>query len=241
MPGDGDVSDDAITVYDKIAARFDVHVRSSAHNAYYDRPAMLSLLPDVEGLRVLDAGCGSGVYAEILAGRGAQVVALDASAEMVALTKTKLNGTIPVHQHDLREPIGFLESGSFDVVLSALVLDHVPSLDPVFSEFHRLLGPDGMLTFSMVHPFHDYSKWGNEYFSVEAIYPWMTTFEMELPSYRRPLSDIHRALRATGFVLEDLLEPVPIEDCAKVHPEEYEKLTKQPVFICVKARKPVVG
>ncbi len=240
MIGDDDVSAAAIAVYDKIAERFAEHVKSSAHNAYYERPAMLSLLPDVAGLCVLDAGCG-GAYAEILVGRGAQVVALDASAKMVALTNSKLNGTIPVHQHDLREPIGFLESGSFEVVLSALVLDHVPVLDPVFSEFHRLLKPDGVLAFSMVHPFSDYSKRGDEYLSVEAISPWLTAFGVELPSYRRPLSDIHRALRAAGFVLEDLLEPVPIGDCAKVHPEEYEQLSKQPVFLCMRARKPIVG
>ena len=221
----GDVSGDAIAVYDKIAARFDVHVRSSAHNAYLERPAMLSLLPDVKGLRVLDAGCGSGAYTEILVDRGAQVVALDASAEMVALTNTKLNGTIPVHQHDLREPASFLESDSFDIVLSPLVLDHVPALDPVFSEFSRVLRPDGILLFSMVHPFHDYSNWGNRYLSVEAISPLMSAFELELPSYRRPLSEIHRALRTAGFVLEDLVEPAPTEECARVHPEEYAKLS----------------
>lgn len=230
-----DVTGDAIRVYDRIASQFDAHVRSSAHNAFYERPAMLALLPDVEGLRVLDAGCGSGAYAEILVSLGAQVVALDASAEMVALTRDKLGNTVPVHQHDLRDPADFLEPGYFDVVLCPLVLDHVPSLDPVFHEFHRVLRPEGLLVFSMVHPLNDYPKRGTNYFRVEAIFPLMSAFGVELPSYRRPLSDIHRALRAAGFMLEELIEPTPTEDCENAHPEDYEKLCTQPVFICLRA------
>ena len=195
MPDNNDVTDAAIDVYDRIAACFDLHVRSSAHNAYYERPAMLALLPDVHGRMVLDAGCGSGAYAEILVSRGAKVVALDASKEMVALTRTKLNGSIPVHHHDLREPAPFLESGSFDVVLCPLVLDHLLNLDPVFSEFHRVLTTKGVVVFSMVHPLNDYPRRGKDYYKVEAISPRLSAFGVELPSYRRPLVKSHFQLK----------------------------------------------
>ena len=123
-----DITRSAIEVYDKIAKRFDVHVRSSAHNAYYERPATLELFPEVHGRRVLDAGCGSGAYSETLLSRGASVVALDASREMVSITRAKLGDSVPVYQHDLRERAEFLDSASFDVVLCPLVLDHVPRL-----------------------------------------------------------------------------------------------------------------
>jgi 2-polyprenyl-3-methyl-5-hydroxy-6-metoxy-1,4-benzoquinol methylase len=52
----------------------------------------MSLLPDVTGRHVLDAGCGAGWYSEQLAGRGARVIAIDRSARMVAITKKRLAG-----------------------------------------------------------------------------------------------------------------------------------------------------
>lgn len=56
------------------------------------RAAMLSCLPrDLSGWRVLDAGCGSGVAAFELARRGADVVAVDLSAQMIGFARERLN------------------------------------------------------------------------------------------------------------------------------------------------------
>ncbi len=58
-----------MATYDSFAAAFDAHAATSAYNAHYDRPALVDLLGDVDGLRVLDAGCGSGLYThELLQG-----------------------------------------------------------------------------------------------------------------------------------------------------------------------------
>ncbi|MCB0202381.1 MAG: methyltransferase domain-containing protein, partial [Anaerolineae bacterium] len=73
------------TLADDYAARID----SKAHNAFYDRPAVISLLPDVAGLHVLDAGCGPGAYAEWLLDHGAQVVAVDANEKMLAHARAR--------------------------------------------------------------------------------------------------------------------------------------------------------
>src|SRR6185295_9048869 len=56
----------AFDAYEAIAERFAVLATSNAYNACYERPATLSLLGDVRGKRVLDAGCGPGIYAEWL-------------------------------------------------------------------------------------------------------------------------------------------------------------------------------
>ncbi|HET91353.1 MAG TPA: class I SAM-dependent methyltransferase, partial [Chloroflexi bacterium] len=61
--------------YNSMAEAYAARVDTKPHNAYYERPATLSLLPDIRGKRVLDAGCGPGVYAEWLAESGAEVVA----------------------------------------------------------------------------------------------------------------------------------------------------------------------
>lgn len=52
----------ALDAYEALAERYAALVDSKAENAYCERPATLSLLPDIEGKRVLDAGCGPGSY-----------------------------------------------------------------------------------------------------------------------------------------------------------------------------------
>jgi 2-polyprenyl-3-methyl-5-hydroxy-6-metoxy-1,4-benzoquinol methylase len=59
-----------VTVYHDMASSFEQHAADSAYNAHYARPAVLDLVDAIAGLRVLDAGCGPGFYAEELPARG---------------------------------------------------------------------------------------------------------------------------------------------------------------------------
>lgn len=55
------------------------------------RDIMLSRLPeDLTGRRVLDAGCGTGAMSEILAARGAEVVAIDISPQLVGIAEKRM-------------------------------------------------------------------------------------------------------------------------------------------------------
>lgn len=49
----------------------------------------LQVVGDVSGLDVLDAGCGEGRVARILAGRGAHVTAIDISPRLIELARAK--------------------------------------------------------------------------------------------------------------------------------------------------------
>ncbi|MHB8274591.1 MAG: class I SAM-dependent methyltransferase [Dermatophilaceae bacterium] len=91
--------------YDAFAEDFERHAETSAFNAYYDRPALLSLLGEVAGKRVLDAGCVPGLYASELVARGAMVTAFDESAEMVRLARVRLGETADVRRSSLGEPL----------------------------------------------------------------------------------------------------------------------------------------
>jgi SAM-dependent methyltransferase len=125
--------------YDALAKAYAELVDTKPHNAYYERPATLSLLPDVKGKRVLDAGCGPGVYAEWLVDRGAEVVAFDANEKMVRLARERLGDRVRVVQADLEQPLDFLSNSVFDVIVSPLVMEYVKEWGAVFDEFHRLL------------------------------------------------------------------------------------------------------
>jgi SAM-dependent methyltransferase len=231
----------AQAAYDALAEPYAAQVDTKPHNAYYERPATLSLLPDVAGKRVLDAGCGPGVYAEWLADHGAEVVAFDANGKMVALARERLGDKAQVVQADLGQPLEFLAGESFDVIVSPLVMDYVRDWGGVFREFHRVLRPGGWLVFSIEHPLVKYTnhRETSNYFEVERVeYEWRGFGQpVRVPSYRRPISQVFNPLIEAGFVLDQVLEPVPTEEFRQAAPEDYAELIRSPGFMCIRAVK----
>jgi ubiquinone/menaquinone biosynthesis C-methylase UbiE len=227
--------------YDELAEAYAAMVDTKPHNAYYERPATLSLLPEVKGRRVLDAGCGPGAYAEWLVDHGAEVVALDANEKMVRLARQRLGGKAQVLLANLEQPLDFLADGSFDVVVSPLVMDYIRDWESAFREFHRVLRVGGCLVFSMEHPYskYDYHRQTSNYFEVERVeFTWRGFGKpVRVPSYRRPMSAVTNPLVRAGFILEQILEPLPTQEFKEDEPEDYEKLIHSPGFMCVKAVK----
>jgi 2-polyprenyl-3-methyl-5-hydroxy-6-metoxy-1,4-benzoquinol methylase len=80
-----------VASYEIIGERHASRTLDSVYNDYYERPVMYSLLGEVRGLRVLDAGCGPGSYADWLVEHGATVLALDVSPKMVQMAKRRLS------------------------------------------------------------------------------------------------------------------------------------------------------
>src|SRR5438309_158176 len=115
----------ALDAYEQLADAYASRVDTKDYNAHYERPAMLSLLPDVRGLRALDAGCGPGRYAEWLADQGADVTAFDVSPRMLANARRRLGLKARIEKADLNHPLTFLDDESFDLVVCALALDYV--------------------------------------------------------------------------------------------------------------------
>lgn len=231
----------ALDVYEALAEAYAARIDTKPHNAYYDRPATLSLLPDVQGQRVLDAGCGPGAYAQWLVEHGAEVVALDVSPKMVGFARQRLGTRATVLQADFSQPLDFLPDASFDGVLSALALDYVLDWRAVFREFHRLLRRPGWFAFSVGHPFADYRRHnGGNYFDTELVEEEWTGFgtPARVRFYRRSLQEVLNPLLEAGFVLERILEPQPTEEFRQAAPDDYEELCREPGFLCVRAVKP---
>ena len=230
----------ALRAYEKLARRYAALVDEKAENAFYEMPAMLSLLPHVGGKRVLDAGCGPGRYAEWLADRGAEVVGLDVSPAMIRLARRRVGKRAEFRVADLGRPLDFLKSGSFDLVIAPLVMDHIEDWRPLFGEFNRVLKGFGLLVFSCGHPFADHDDHPDtDYFAIEYVVDKWRGFgvPVAMPSYRRPLAPILEALAETGFAIENLLEPCPGEEVRRRDPEAYEKRRRLPSLIVLRARK----
>lgn len=230
--------------YESFADRYAEMTETKPHNALYERPATRSLLPDVKGLRVLDAGCGPGVYTEWLLDHGAKVVAFDVTPRMVELTRLRVSDRATLHVADLGQPLGFAADAEFDLVVCPLVLDYIKDWGPTFKEFARVLKPGGTLVFSCGHPMTDFTHpdiQGPEiYYNVEQIEMTWGGFGDPKPvitSYRRPFSAIINPLIAAGLTLDHVLEARPLPAFQERDPRNYDDLMRAPGFIFIRAKK----
>jgi SAM-dependent methyltransferase len=222
--------------YDGKANKYAESVDTRPWNAHYERPAVVSLLPTLKGKSVLDAGCGSGWYAEHLLDQGANVVAFDFNADFVQFTRRRVAQRARVFQADLAEPLDFASAEQFDLILCSLVLHYLKDWQPTLREFRRVLSPRGTLVFSTHHPFTDWQYFKTEnYFAVDLVEDEWDIGKMKF--YRRPLTSMSRDLEAAGFDIERILEPQPTEAFNRVNPEAYRRHQNRPLFLVVRARK----
>ena len=158
-----------------------------------EQAIMLQSLPSMTGLSALDAGCGSGRYLQLLADRGAHVVGVDQSDEM--LRRARKIGTA------IRADLAALpiRSGSVDVVVSGLVLGDIPDLAPAIREFARVLKPGGSAVYSVLHPRGRDEGWQRTFETPRGTF----AVEAHWHSHR----DHEEACRAAGLVIDETHEP----------------------------------
>jgi len=98
------------------------------------------------GKSALDVGCGAGLFAEPLARLGAEVTAIDAAAELIEAAKAHAagQGLAIDYRHAAVEDIG----GSFDLVTSMEVIEHVADPQAFLKSLSARLAPGGLLVLS---------------------------------------------------------------------------------------------
>jgi ubiquinone/menaquinone biosynthesis C-methylase UbiE len=108
-----------------------------------------------DGFRVLDYGCGSGSYITVvaeLAGKSGKVYALDAQPLAIEMVKKiVLKKRLTNVETILSDRKTGLPDDSFDMVLLYDVFHDLTDPDGVLKELHRVLNPDGILSFSDHH------------------------------------------------------------------------------------------
>ena len=234
------IKEKIISAYEEMAEKYNELIEHKPHNAYYDRPNTLGLIPETHGKQILDAACGPGKYAEILMSKGAIVTGFDLSPKMIelAIERNKDQGVFFVH--DLSMPFEMLETASFDIVLCALALHYVQDWTLTINEFHRVLKPNGILVISIEHPFFEFNYFkSTHYFEVEHVNCIWKGFgkPVEVNSFRRPLSECLLPLTNNGFYIDKLFEPKPTKEFEHLDPKHFKELNEFPSFMCIRAVK----
>ncbi|MRD73772.1 bifunctional 2-polyprenyl-6-hydroxyphenol methylase/3-demethylubiquinol 3-O-methyltransferase UbiG [Rhodocyclus tenuis] len=114
---------------------------------WIDRLAALS------GKKVLDIGCGGGILAEAMAGKGADVTGIDLSDKALGVARLHLleSGCKVDYRKTSAEELADAEAGTFDVVTCMEMLEHVPDPSSVVAACAALVKPGGHVFFSTIN------------------------------------------------------------------------------------------
>jgi ubiquinone/menaquinone biosynthesis C-methylase UbiE len=219
-------------------------------NEILEQPAVLSLLPPMKGLNVLDLGCGAGELCRKLSALGAsQVIGVDISANMLELAQKGAAANVS-YLNKAMEDLEF-PAGSFDLVVSSLALHYVKNLTELFQNIHLWLKPSGILLFSIEHPIatssqgfhHGWIKdnldnklyWPVDYYHQEGIREshW---FVEGVIKYHRAISTIMNNLLSCGFTILAVKEPVACEADENIWPV-LKEARRRPPFLIIKASR----
>ncbi len=131
-----------------MAAEYDqMHFRPGSAAEYFEKRRLSVIYPYLSGacgMRVLDAGCGTGTYSRMAKDFGAQVVASDISENMIRICKAKGVGNLLVsdyHSPPFREE-------AFDLALCINAIHYSGSPINAVEEIRRVLSKDGVLILS---------------------------------------------------------------------------------------------
>ncbi|TDD92109.1 class I SAM-dependent methyltransferase [Actinomadura rubrisoli] len=231
-------------MYERFAREYAAHAEDSAHNAFYDRPAVLGLAGDVAGRTVFDAACGPGIYAREFLDRGARVLGCDASPTFVELARDRTGGRADIRLHDLSAPLTWVPDGSVDLVVLALAVHYIDDRVALLEEFRRVLTPAGAVVLSTEHPMMAWLRLGGSYFTTEPVEESLSPdADWPIRAWRRPLTVTCDEFRRAGFLIEELLEPRPVPEMADRYPDDHAKLEELPAFIAFRLipRPPVAA
>lgn len=159
----------------------------------YEEPYVRRILAELPPGPALDAACGTGRYARILAELGHTVTGVDSSPDMLAHASGAefLTGELTALP---------VQDDSMSTVVCALALTHMPALPPVLAEFARVLRPGGHLVISDVH------HTGVLHGSVPSVVTPDGT-RARLSAYRHQVGDYLRAALPLGFTVRACEEP----------------------------------
>ena len=107
----------------------------------------------LSGKKVVDIGCGGGILAESMAGRGADVTGVDLSEKALGVARLHLyeSGETVNYRHISAEDIARESPASFDVVTCMEMLEHVPDPASTIRACAALVKPGGKVFFSTLN------------------------------------------------------------------------------------------
>jgi SAM-dependent methyltransferase len=216
-------------------------------NKTLEKPVFNELAGDLNGLRILDLGCGdAGFGLEALQAGARSYTGIEASQNMFRAAQANLMETEGIVIQATIEAWDYTAQ-QFDLVTSRLALHYIEELSSVFKNVFQALAPSGRFIFSVEHPVITScdQAWAgrgprqnwvvDDYFETgRRVVSWMGD---EVIKYHRTVEDYFGALRNAGFNVEQVRESRPRREVIGDE-ETYRRRLRIPLMLFYAARRP---
>jgi ubiquinone/menaquinone biosynthesis C-methylase UbiE len=239
-------------IWDKRADEWSRYVEKEDPNrVFVSDPVLWNMLQDINGLIVLDLGCGEGYLSRKLARKGAHVIAVDISEKMIAIAKEKTKDECIDYRVETSSLLKSVPAESVDRVVSNYVLMDVPDLEGTVQEIYRVLKPKGEAVLIFSHPcFPMYAierspglvinyGWKKPYFTDHVMkMPRWSSFSEGFTMFHRPLSKYWKTFQKAGFEIAGFEEPLFSESVKEQMSQELiDKFVSMPHSVAFLLRK----
>ena len=223
-------------------------------------PTIKGMLPKLEGKRVLDVGCGTGIFTFLLEQYNPKrVVGIDLTEEMLGIAeeKKKERGSAATFVAGDASRIDEYIKEKFDFIFSSTTTHYIDDLSRMFSGLADLLEDDGEMIFSIIHPVYSaqYPKEHGEEFPNDDewvvnyldhserayIQPWIEynddVEDFLCRSHHYTMSDYMKAIRQAGLYVDMMEEPEPPKEWEETMPGRYYAFIETPTYMILKLKK----
>jgi SAM-dependent methyltransferase len=223
------------------------------------RPATLALCEPVEGMKILDLGCGEGYCARVLRQRGAStVIGVDLSEKMIelALRREQSEPLGIVYRVGAATDLSAFDSTTFDLVLAMFLFNYltIEQMHQTMREVFRVLRPGGKFVFAVPHPLFPFIRSQREapfYFEAEEssyfsgrnrTFPgkiWRRDgVSLDVQFCHKTITDYFEALRSAGFDrLPQVLELTVKAEHVEMEPAFFTPLVDVPLHLACSVLK----
>lgn len=223
-----------------------LRLQDSGLNGAIEEPALRALLPPLEGLRIVDLGCGFGHFARFARSRGArEVVGIDISERMLQVARglTTDPGIRYIH-HSIEAWTA--PAASADLVVSSLALHYVADFSTVAHHVASALVPGGSFVLSVEHPLctahpvgwrteEGRTFWPVDRYADEGIRRTQWFVENVIKYHRRVATYLTTLINA-GMSIAAMDEPTPSAEAIAERPL-LENERRRPPFLLIAAAK----
>lgn len=207
------------------------------------------MLPDFNGKRVLDLGCGFGWHCKYAIENGAAMVTgIDISEKMLDVAGRICSTPNIEYQRMAIEDFEFTPQ-SYDIVISSLTFHYLESFSDICSKVYRCLDNKGVFVFSVEHPVftaqgtqdwhynqeQERMHWPVDQYFIEGTRT-ATFLGESVTKYHKTLTTYINSLLRAGFSIRELIEPQPSQEHLISIPEMKDEL-RRPMMLIIAAEK----